>query len=123
MQGFQTHTAIQPISNQPLQTQQKPCVTEVCTMLKSIHCYTCLSVILFTGGCIPACTGADPPGPTYPSMHWGRHPPGQTNTNMHWGRHPPGRHIPACTGADIPPRQLLQQTERILLECILVYFC
>ena len=28
MQGFQTHTAIQPISIQPLQTQQKPCVTE-----------------------------------------------------------------------------------------------
>ena len=29
MQGFQTHTAIQPISIQPLQTQQKPRVTEV----------------------------------------------------------------------------------------------
>ena len=28
MQGFQTHTAIQPISIQPLQTQQKPRVTE-----------------------------------------------------------------------------------------------
>ena len=29
MQGFQTHTAIQPISIQLLQTQQKPHVTEV----------------------------------------------------------------------------------------------
>ena len=29
MQGFQTHTVIQPISIQPLQTQQKPQVTEV----------------------------------------------------------------------------------------------
>ena len=28
MQGFQTHTAIQPISIQPPQTQQKPRVTE-----------------------------------------------------------------------------------------------
>ena len=28
MQGFQIHTAIQPISIQPLQTQQKPSVTE-----------------------------------------------------------------------------------------------
>ena len=29
MQAFQTHTATQPISIQPLQTQQKPRVTEV----------------------------------------------------------------------------------------------
>ena len=29
MQAFQTHTAAQPISIQPLQTQQKPRVTEV----------------------------------------------------------------------------------------------
>ena len=29
MQAFQTHTVTQPISIQPLQTQQKPCVTEV----------------------------------------------------------------------------------------------
>ena len=28
MQGFQTHTAIQPINIQPLQTQQKPRVTK-----------------------------------------------------------------------------------------------
>ena len=28
MQAFQTHTAAQPISIQPLQTQQKPHVTE-----------------------------------------------------------------------------------------------
>ena len=28
MQTFQTHTAAQPISIQPLQTQQKRCVTE-----------------------------------------------------------------------------------------------
>ena len=43
-----------------------------------------VSVILFTGTvCIPACTGADtphpadPPGQTYPSMHWCRPPPGR----------------------------------------------
>ena len=28
MQGFQTHKAVQPISIQPLQTQQKPRVTK-----------------------------------------------------------------------------------------------
>ena len=28
MQAFQTHTVAQPISIQPLQTQQKPCVTQ-----------------------------------------------------------------------------------------------
>ena len=53
-----------------------------------------LSVILFTGGCIPACTWTDSPP--------GRHPPGQT---------PP------------PRRRLLQWMVRILLECILVEIC
>ena len=55
-----------------------------------------VSVILFTGGCIPACTGADtPPGQTYPSMHWGRHltgrpfPPPPTATAAD-GTHPTG---------------------------------
>ena len=82
---------------------------------------------------IPACTGADPHGQTYPSMHWdrppwadtsqhalGQTPPhGQTYPSMHWGRHTPlgrhpsmhwdrhplGRHIPACSGADTPHGQ------------------
>ena len=32
-------------------------------------------------------------------------PPGQTYPSMHWGRHlPPGRHILACTGADTSPQ-------------------
>ena len=30
------------------------------------------------------------------SVHRGMYP------RMHWGRHPLGRHIPVCTGADIP---------------------
>ena len=57
------------------------------------------SVILFTGGGV------------YPSMHLGRHPPGQTPSRQT----PPGRQPPPP-----PSRQLLQQTVRILLECILV---
>ena len=52
----------------------------------------------------------------YPSMHWGRHPladaPGQT-LPLPGSQHPPW--------ADTPPRQPLQRTVRILLECILVF--
>ena len=56
---------------------------------------------LLTGGCIPACTGADTP--PYPSM---------------------GRHIPACTGQTPPGRRLLLWMVGILPECIRVgFFC
>ena len=67
------------------------------------------SVILFTWGCIPACTRADTPGqmlsdnPPPPGRHWQTPPPGQT----------PPRQTPL-------PRRPLQRTVRILLECILV---
>ena len=53
--------------------------------------------------CIPACTGADTPGQTYPSMHWGRHPPGQTYPSMHWGRHTPGQTYPSMHWGRHPP--------------------
>ena len=43
----------------------------------------------------------------YPSMHWGRHPPGQTTP---WADN---------TRSDTS-RRPMQQTVRILLECILV---
>ena len=80
--------------------------------------YTCLSVIPFTGGCLP-----DTP-------HWADTPLGQTPLD----RHPPDRYPRTDTSredttpqANTPPadttpcRRLLQQTVRILLECILVY--
>ena len=41
--------------------------------------------------------------------------------SKHWSRHPLGRFIPAWNGADIPPRQPLQWTVRILRERILVF--
>ena len=49
----------------------------------------------------------------------GRHPPCQADTPLLPGRSPPGRHTP-CQADLSPPRWLLQRTERILLECILV---
>ena len=69
-----------------------------------------LSVILFGGVCVPACTWADSPG----------HTPPRTDTPNTFGQtHPLGRHPQA------PPqphsRRLLQRTVRILLECILVW--
>ena len=66
-------------------------------------------------------------------MHWDRHSPwadisqhalGQTPPLADISQHalgqtrPTSRHIPACTGADPPPRRPLQRTVRILLECI-----
>ena len=69
------------------------------------------SVILFTGGIC----GKHPLGRHHHCRHpLGRHPPGQTPLGRHplLGRHPPGQ-TPA-------PRWLLQQTVRILLECLLV---
>ena len=43
MQGFQTHTAIQPISIQLLQTQQNHVLPKRGTMLQSIPC--CLHIL------------------------------------------------------------------------------
>ena len=112
-----------------------------------------VSVILFTGTVfIPACTGADtppeqtpqradtphpadPPGHTYPSMHWCRPPQADADTPS--GRTPPGRPPPTATAADgMHPTGMLscyclqmkcmlgdtgnKRMVRILLECILV---
>ena len=66
-----------------------------------------LSVSLFPGGCIPACTGQ---GGVY--LCQADTSPAQTSLRQTPpGKHPLGRH---------PPRQSLQQTVHILLECILV---
>ena len=70
-----------------------------------------LSVILFTGGCLPQCMlGYHPPGAdTTPGSRppRTRHPP---RPGTPWTKHPPG------TG-----RRLLLRMVRILLECILVF--
>ena len=81
------------------------CPQRSCGKVMFLH----LSVILFTGRGVPQ----HALGQTYSSVHWGRHPlgrhipactgadtPRQTYPSMHWGRH-----IPACTGTDTPPRQ------------------
>ena len=103
--------------------------------------YTCLSVILFTGGsvCPSACWDIHTPRADTPhgqTPQAGRHPPprqthiptGQTPL----GRHPPGRHtfpldrhLPRQTHTSLLSRRLLLRTVRILLECILIceYFC
>ena len=59
---------------------------------------------LLTGGCIPACTGADTPWADISQHALGQTPPGQTYPSMHWadtprqttpavdGRHPTGMH-------------------------------
>ena len=66
-----------------------------------------LSVILFTGGCLPQCMlGYTPHGQTPPL---GRHPPWADTLH---GQTPP-RQTP-------PSRRLLLRTVRIQLECILV---
>ena len=62
-------------------------------------------------GCIPAFTGADPPGQTL----LGRHSLGTTPSwaDTPWVDNPLDRH---------PPRRPLQRTVPILLECILVKY-
>ena len=68
--------------------------------------------------CIRACTGTDTP---LSSACWDtppkQTPPGQTNPPVQTPlyRHPLGRHPPS-------PQRPLQQTVRILLECILVRY-
>ena len=83
--------------------------------------YTCLSVILFTG------RGVHPPRQT---PHWqtppGRHPLADTPWQTPPGRHPDTPLADRPSLADTPwqtppsPRQPLQRTVSILLECILV---
>ena len=75
------------------------------TKLRRLCFYTCLSVILFTGGSASVHGGMPLPPP------WDQAPPGT--------RHPPGPGTP--WGEDPPSRQLLLWTVRILLECILVF--
>ena len=79
--------------------------------------YSCLSVILFTGGCLPQCML----GYTPPSRHLpGQTPPRQTPLD----RHPLGRHRSRAdtphADTPLPSRRPLQWTVPILLECFLV---
>ena len=69
---------------------------------------------------IPACTGVDTPKAVSQNALGWTTPIGQY-PSMHRCRQPLGS-IQACTGADspLPPRQPLQKTVLILLECILV---
>ena len=96
--------------------------------------YTCLSVILFTGGDLPQCklgyTPFAPLGPETPPRTRGRHPPGpeaDTPLSRPSQQTPPSRYpsqadTPPQTppGQTPPSRRLLLRTIRILLECILV---
>ena len=85
-----------PFSSNSFVTTRKQSLQRLCF-------YTCLSVILFTGGdvCLSAC--------------WDTHPPGQTPP---LDRHP---------RADTPPAQCMlgdtgnKRAVRILLKCILVF--
>ena len=122
------------------------------TLLRKDYVFTGVCLSVHRGECVSQhALEQIPPGQTYPSMHWGRHPPWADISQHALGQIPPlGRHIPACTGADTPwadisqhalgqipplgrhipactgadtPRWVLQRTVRILLECILVYWC
>ena len=110
--------------------------------LRRLCFYTCLSVILFTGG---VCSGGSAPGRS-PGPHLGglllrgvsRPTPGGESPGSHlgglqahtWGvSRPtpggflgphPGGVIPACTEADPQSRRQLLRAVRIPLECILV---
>ena len=83
--------------------------------------YTCLSVILFTGGggggCLSACW--DAPRSRPPRT---RHPPGagtpRADTPPSRHTHPEQTHTPG--NRHPPSRRLMLRTVRILLECILI---
>ena len=98
------------------------------TKLRRLRFYTCLSVILFTGG-LPQCMlGYHSPGADTPPTPWDQVPPGPGTPRDQappGTRHPPG---PGTLQDQAPPqhqappgRWLLLQTVRILLECILVF--
>ena len=60
------------------------------TLLRKDYVFTGVCLSVHRGGCVSQhALEQIPPGPTYPSMHWGRHPPGQTYPSMHWGRYLP----------------------------------
>ena len=75
-------------------------------------CYTCLSLILFTGGCIPACNGK---GVVYPGGLL--LDPGGVQSP---GRQPPRADTLPGQTPELQPRRPLKRAVRILLECILV---
>ena len=104
--------------------------------LRRLCFYTCLSVILFTGGgCLPQCMlGYTPPGKQTPpgkfvkvmflllsvshSVHWG------VSASVHAGIHPPGKQTPR--GSRHPLRSACWEirptsNRTILQECILVH--
>ena len=77
-----------------------------------------------------ACVKNSIHGGVYPSMHLGRYPPGRYTSlgryillegKSPWQVHPPGSYIPPA--GSVPSRRILEETVRILLECILVYMC
>ena len=73
--------------------------------------------------CIPACTGADTPHGQV-SQHALGQPPKQVSQHALGQTYP--RQTPPWADTpqtDTPHRSPLQQTVRILLECILVHFC
>ena len=80
------------------------------TKLRKLCFYTCLSVILFTGGGLYQCMlGYHSPRTRHPQTR----PP--------WGQAPPRAGTPWGPGTPPPTtRRLLLRTVRILLECILV---
>ena len=85
--------------------------------LRRLCFYTCLSVILFTGGCLP-----HPPEQTSPPQGAdtprSRHPPG-AETPLGVDTHPPGADTPTqCMLGDKGNKRAVP----ILLECILVLF-
>ena len=98
------------------------------TKLRRLCFYTCLSVILWTGGSASLHAGilpqeqtplrADPPGTMHPP---GADTPLREQTPAPVTRHPPRAGIPGSRHSP-PSRRLLLQTVRVLLECILVWF-
>ena len=89
--------------------------------LQSLCFYTCLSVILFTGGGVPGQVPLQAGTPSRIGIPLGRYPlaPGQVPP----GRYPPGRYTP---WVDTPPGHsacwdtVNKRAVRIPLECILV---
>ena len=79
----------------------------VCNVAATRYCfYTCLSVILFTGG-------GGVWTPPWADTPLGRHPP------VHAEIHTP---LPSACWDTRPPPRPLQRTVHILLECFLVYY-
>ena len=117
------HVALLPVMNFFLFTARKRSLRRLCF-------YTCLSVILFTGGEVPG--QVHPPGRYTPL---GRYTPPRAGTppdryppwagTLPWQAHPQGRYTPWQIHQ--PPEQCMlgdtgnKRAVRILLECILVF--